>query len=289
MKHAGSRETLLVGIASDTVRPSLRRQIMAAVRRQSRASWGASLACGLLLVAVVADGPVHRLARSLDPSVAATLRVVTELGNSAWPLGIAALMLVCVGIVARRDSPYPREVIANLRSVLVLVIGSVAVSGTIASLAKHVIGRARPSRGDAPQVFEFAVMSFRASWAAFPSGHATTATACACALAIAFPRQAFAWLSLALVAALSRAFLGVHWLTDSLAGMVLGAVVCLALRNWMAGRGHRFDIEMSLPFRVLGSVASEVLTLGQSAARGALGNIAGHMRRIWPENPRTRD
>jgi undecaprenyl-diphosphatase len=220
------------------------------VRRQSSLSWLGTFSCAILLVAVVADAPVRDLARSLDPSVVAVLRLVTQFGNSAWPLGISLLLLGAVTVVARQSNPFPPDALQNLRSALVLVIGSVAISGTIASLTKNMIGRARPSTGD-PQVFEFVFMSFRAGWAAFPSGHATTATACAVAFAIAFPRQAFAWLSIGMIAALSRAFIGVHWLTDCLAGMALGALVSLALRQRMERRGHAFRTELTLPAKVL--------------------------------------
>lgn len=250
MKHAGSQEILLARLSPDAPGLSPRRRLAAVVRRQSGLSWLGTFACAILLVAVVADAPVRDLARSLDPSVVAVLRVVTQFGNSAWPLGISLLLLGAVTVVMRQSNPFPPDALQNLRSALILVIGSVAISGTIASLTKNMIGRARPSTGD-PQVFEFVFMSFRAGWAAFPSGHATTATACAVALAIAFLRQAFAWLSIGLIAALSRALIGVHWLTDCLAGIALGVLVSLALRQWMEKHGHAFRTEPILPAKVL--------------------------------------
>jgi membrane-associated phospholipid phosphatase len=259
MKHAGSQDALLARLGPDATGLSQRRRLAALVRGQSSLSWLGTFACALLLVAVVADAPVRDLARSLDPSVVAVLRVVTQFGNSVWPLGISLLLLGAVTVVVRQSNPFPPDALRNLRSALLLVIGSVAISGTIASLTKNMIGRARPSIGD-PHVFEFALMSFQAGWAAFPSGHATTATACAVALAIAFPKQAFAWLSIGLLAALSRAFIGVHWLTDSLAGMVLGAVVSLALRQRMEKHGHVFRTDLILPAKVLVKAASIYLS-----------------------------
>ncbi|QYK42034.1 MAG: phosphatase PAP2 family protein [Paracoccaceae bacterium] len=250
MKHAGSQDELLARLAGAGIGTTPRRRLAAALRRQGSLSWLATLASVLMLVAVVSDAPVRDLARALDPSVVAVLRVVTQFGNSAWPLCISLLLLGAVAVVARRPHPFPPAALQNLRSSLLLVIGAVAISGTMASLAKHMIGRARPSNGDA-LVFEFAVMSFQAGWAAFPSGHATTATACAVALAVALPGQAVGWLSIGLLAAMSRAFVGVHWMTDCLAGMVLGAVVCLALRNRMERHGHTFPISPALPAQVL--------------------------------------
>lgn len=261
MKHAGSQDALLARLNAEATGLSPRRRLAAVVRRQSNLSWLGTFACAILLVAVVADAPVRDLARSLDPSVVAVLRVVTQFGNSAWPLGISLLLLGAVTVVARQSNPFPPDALQNLRSALILVIGSVAISGTIASLTKNMIGRARPSTGD-PQVFEFAFMSFRASWAAFPSGHATTAIAFAVALAIAFPKQAIAWLSIGLIAALSRAFIGVHWLSDCLAGMALGALVSLALRQGMERHGHAFQTELTLSAKVL--VKGGIICLSQA-------------------------
>jgi membrane-associated phospholipid phosphatase len=278
MKHIGSQDALHSGLGSGPEAISPRRRLAAAVRRQSLISWVASLACVLLLTAVVADAPVRDLARSLDPSVVAVLRVATEFGNSAWPLGIALLLLAAVTIVARQPDRFSSEATGNLRSALLLVIGSVAISGTLASLTKNMIGRARPSTGDYPHVFEFAFLSFRAGWAAFPSGHATTATACAIALAVAFPRQALAWLSIGLTAALSRAFLGVHWLTDCLAGLALGALVSLWLRNRLERRGHAFQVEPALPFRVLAAGATVCLSQAYVLTRRAVEPAAAYVR-----------
>jgi undecaprenyl-diphosphatase len=281
MKHAGSRDTLIARLDLETAGTSPRRRLAAAVRRQSGASWVAGLASALLLVAVVADAPVRTLARSLDPSVPAVLRLVTEVGNSAWPLGIALLLLVAVTLVARRPNPFAPEAVQNLRSVLLLVIGAVAISGTIASLTKNMIGRVRPSTGADPHVFDFALLSFRAGWAAFPSGHATTATACAVALAIAFPRHALAWLSIGLVAALSRAFLGVHWLTDCLAGVALGAMVSVWLATWLERRGHAFRIEPALPIRVLATGAVIGLSRTYRLAKGCVAYASAQVRRAF--------
>lgn len=281
MKHAGSRDDLLARLSPETTGLSSRKTLAAVVRRQSSLSWLGTFACAILLVAVVADAPVRDLARSLDPSVVAVLRGVTEFGNSAWPLGISLLLLGTVTVVARLSSPFPPQSLRNLRSALLLVIGSVAISGTIASLTKNMIGRARPSTGD-PDVFEFAVLSFRAGWAAFPSGHATTATACAVALAIAFPRQAFAWFSIGLIAALSRAFIGVHWLTDCLAGMALGALVTLALFSRMARRGHAFQTEPALAAKVLITGACLLFSQAWLVVKALTGHANQQLRRQFP-------
>lgn len=274
MKHAGSREDLLgrlgFGKATDTGSPAR----FGGVGGQSLVSRLVCLACALLLVAIVADAPVRALARSLDPSLVSVLRFVTGFGNSAWPLGIGLTLLAMVAL-ARRTGRIAPDALNDFRSVLVLVVGSVAISGFLASLTKNVIGRIRPSTSADAEVLEFVMMSFRAGWAAFPSGHATTATACAVALALCFPRHAWAWLSIGLLAALSRAFLGVHWLTDCLAGIFLGAVVTLQLKTWLDARGHRFALDPSVPPRVVGAALLQAVRLVGAGFAGAKRRLAG--------------
>lgn len=95
---------------------------------------------------------------------------------------------------------------------------TVAVASGLSSLIKTAVARPRPTDGIVP-----------AGSPAFPSGHTTTAAAITIAFAIAFP---FVW-SRVLAAVwiplmgVSRTYLLVHWLSDVLAGALLGASVAL--------------------------------------------------------------
>ncbi|MFN4154632.1 MAG: phosphatase PAP2 family protein [Paracoccaceae bacterium] len=221
------------------------------------------LAACLLLIAVVADAAVQSLAASLDPSVKGMLRFFTRFGNSAWPLGVGLALLAVVELLRRTGEPARPEGLDMCRSLLILLVASVAISGVVSSLAKHMIGRIRPSAGPDAMVLDFSFMAFKSGWAAFPSGHATTATAAALALALCFPRQAWALLALGVLAALSRALLGVHWLTDCLAGIGLGAVVTLLIYRRMVTAGHHFDI----PDGTWSGIAASLHRLAKAAVR----------------------
>jgi undecaprenyl-diphosphatase len=69
----------------------------------------------------------------------------------------------------------------------------------------------------------------------FPSGHAMTAFAVAAAIAVLAPRLRWAVLAVAGVIAVSRAYLGVHFWLDVLAGagfgMAIGVVMAIAVRR----------------------------------------------------------
>ena len=107
-------------------------------------------------------------------------------------------------------------------------MSAVALSGVIASLAKNIIGRARPYRLDAG-VFDLNFLAFQPSQASFPSGHSTTAVAMMVALALIWPRHGVGLVALGALIALTRCLTGVHWLSDVCAGAALGALVTLAL------------------------------------------------------------
>lgn len=110
----------------------------------------------------------------------------------------------------------------------VLAVPAVVLLANLAShLIKPLLARPRP-----PAELSLVVES---TWA-MPSGHATVAAALATALTLVL-RDAGArvWLSLLVwgtagAVCLSRLYLGVHWFTDILAGVVLG--VGIALGGW---------------------------------------------------------
>ncbi len=95
---------------------------------------------------------------------------------------------------------------------------TMALSSGISTVLKIAMARPRPADGIVDTASN-----------AYPSGHATAAAAITIALLIAFPRVwtwvlAGVWIPLM---ALSRNYLLVHWLSDVVAGAVLGASVAL--------------------------------------------------------------
>lgn len=94
------------------------------------------------------------------------------------------------------------------------------VASTLAQVVKGVVSRDRPS--DPLVAVDFG---------SFPSGHLTGFTLCMVVLCLLIGRR-WAWITalvLVIVTVLNRTYLSAHWLSDTVAGIALGAAVALLL------------------------------------------------------------
>lgn len=96
----------------------------------------------------------------------------------------------------------------------------VVASGLNAAL-KSLVDRHRPPVTDP----DIAYVGDLPSSPSFPSGHAMTAFAAATAIAVLCPRMRWPALGIALLVAISRPYLGVHFWADVLVGSLLGAAI----------------------------------------------------------------
>lgn len=137
------------------------------------------------------------------------LRMFTQLGGAVVLVPLAVVVWLAVG---RRRS---------LKASFAFLVLAVGGQFAVADLVKWIVDRARPN-------FD-RLTGF--SGPSFPSGHATASACCLAAFALLAgvgrsPRvqAVLASVAVALAAGIScsRVFLGVHWLTDVIGGLLLG-------------------------------------------------------------------
>ena len=180
--------------------------------------------------------PARWAARSATPAAASVLRALTTLGSTVVALPLVAV----VGALEWRRVPN-----RSMPAFLALVEGGQLL---LVNLIKALVERGRP---DLDRLVGAASSSF-------PSGHATTAAATFAALALLAGRRrsrparaALAGAAAALTAlvACTRVLLGVHWLTDVLAGAALGwgwAALCsVAFGGRLLSFGATVEQEMA--------------------------------------------
>jgi membrane-associated phospholipid phosphatase len=202
-------------------------------QRRGAALLGVLLA---LIIAFTLDHPIARAMAGMDPTVLRVARFVTWFGQGGvvlYPTGV----LILIGLALRTARPDLRgRLDPPLRAVGAVFI-IVAAAGLADDALKIMFGRARPYMWLKGDVSGFGFFRYGAKYASFPSGHTTTSAAAALAFGALFPRWRLAFLAVALAIALSRIVLGVHYLSDVVAGAALGASIALSILNLQRVRG----------------------------------------------------
>jgi len=162
--------------------------------------------------------------------------LLDTLGDSAytlWPTGVALLVIGLLRWAGRARGAWMQPMVARVGYVFL----TVAVSGLVVNLLKGVFGRARPRMLFADGTYGFDGFIFDSDYAAFPSGHTTTAFALAGCLAVLFPRWRWLALPVAALVGVARVVMGSHYPADVLMGAGVGLAFAVGVREVFLRRG----------------------------------------------------
>lgn len=117
---------------------------------------------------------------------------------------------------------FKKEILGN-RCLLILI--SIAVANAVTEFIKKLLGRARPELLFSHDQYGFTFFSYSDLFSSFPSGHACTIGAICGAFACFYPRLWLPLFFLSLILAFTRVILTVHFLSDVLAGVMIGFLI----------------------------------------------------------------
>jgi undecaprenyl-diphosphatase len=145
------------------------------------------------------------------------------------------------------------------------------VAGVLNMFLKHLVGRGRPKfmHGDHSEFVPFG----GSGWDSFPSGHSAATFAVATVLAVRFPKIRWLMMLIALAVSLSRLFRASHFLTDIVAGAVLGVLVGAIIAHPWKDRWAAFTsawLALTPPLAVLLAVMTAV---GQHPSQGRVATM----------------
>jgi membrane-associated phospholipid phosphatase len=195
-------------------------------------------------------------ARHATSASTAVLRNLSLLGGT---IGLIVVVVVTLVIEQRR---IPHR--AAIGFLLLVVVGQ----NLLANGTKVLVNRARP---DLSQLTGFAGSSF-------PSGHSTAAAATYAAIALLLSRRrppatrsllAGGAAAIAVAIAASRVLLGVHWLTDVMAGLALGWAWFAACSIAFGGRLMRFGAPVAVAEHAAQAEATDDAGTVPSTATGS--------------------
>ena len=180
---------------------------------------------GLILVSVLlmvffimfGDAPIALfIAENTTTEMQVVGSFLEELGKSHWVL-LYALIVIILAWRSWQDTAHRH----------IALFTAVAASGILANIVKVIICRPRPPLLISEGIYTADFFAFNIDWAwnSFPSGHATTGIAIAIAGSATWPKlKPIMWI-IGLAIAFGRLIYNVHYVSDVMAGILLGALV----------------------------------------------------------------
>lgn len=172
-------------------------------------------------------------------------REITNIALGEYWFGLAILVFVFtrffLGRVSRLQSY--RERIHNLERWAIYFFSSLLGAGILLQLFKIIFGRQRPHVTEALDHLAFSPLNLHWHWQSLPSGHSQVIFTVATCLTLLWPRASWLFFAAAAGLAFTRVMTLQHFLSDILAGALVGYFGTLWVWSLLARR-----VRKPLPF-----------------------------------------
>jgi membrane-associated phospholipid phosphatase len=193
------------------------------VKRSAILYWLIWIAIAIVAIAVSFhfDDTVRTfIVQHQNPAMRNFMRYVSLFGD--WP-SHTALGLILLGVAWRRGSQeWTRIFLAMLLAMM--------LAGVAGTVIKRTVPRARPS---VPTDTGWGGPRFSSKYHSFPSGHVGASTAFFGVLIIARRRVGLTCLPIPILIALSRMYIGAHYLSDVVCAAILGTLCALVVAHFL--------------------------------------------------------
>ena len=239
----------------------------------------------VLAVALLLDTPIAAAMRHVSLAIVNFFSDVTILGEgllTILPTLLVALWLARASLKAALRRERARLVRASERALFAAT--AFALPSLLTTVLKHVVGRTRPRYFETLGAFDFEPFSLAASKASFPSGHATTMAALIIVVGAVGPRWRRPALVLAGTIFLSRIVVEAHFVSDVLAGALIGFSGAAAVLALFAQARIGFGRDRKGTLRRLGVARARSAVVTPASASEAAAQAPGAAVLSWPRD-----
>jgi membrane-associated phospholipid phosphatase len=180
------------------------------------------------------------VAFALDPAAAALrgqwppllrdlARFTTHWGKAQWVLVPTGVLFLSAWLFHRWTTmgrPWMPSLSVRVSAYL---FASTGTAELLSSLLKGLFGRPRPQLVETAGMFTLSPISVDAHYLSFPSGHACAVGATCMGITLLWPRTRFIMLPAGLWLGFTRVFVGAHYPSDVIVGLVLGAYIAILM------------------------------------------------------------
>ena len=161
--------------------------------------------------------------QGLNRSVVGAAEIITQAGDSLWYFILLVPAFIVIRFVWKNE---------QWSAKILYLILCISLSGILNTGIKWLMGRNRPINliEDGVFGFDFFRMIYLHENTSFPSGHTVTAFALATAFSFLYPRLRVPAFLIAVMIGLSRVVVTAHYLSDVIAGVVVGVICSLGVK-----------------------------------------------------------